>query len=162
VPWRSAQHIMLGRRRHHRAGGQENMSMSPHAAHLRAGREDGRPEIHRHHDPRRLWDAFNGYHMGKTAENVAEQWQISRDSRTNSPSLAEQGGSRAEGRQVRRRDRPPSPSRAARATSSSTATNTSATAPRWRHGQAAPGLHKEGTVTAANASGINDGAAATC
>ena len=52
-----------------------------------------------------LWDAFNGYHMGTTAENVAEQWQITRDTAGRvCRRLAEQGRSGAEGRQVQGRD----------------------------------------------------------
>ena len=108
-----------------------------------------------------LWDAFNGYHMGNTAENVARQFQITRD---------DAGPVRASPRRTRPRPRrrpassrtrsSPSPSRAARATPSSTRTNTSATAPRIdaMH-KLRPAFDKDGTVTAANASGINDGAA---
>ena len=89
-------------------------------------------------------DAFNGYHMGNTAENVAAQWQITRDEQDQfARRLAEQGRGGAEGRQVQGRDRRRSPSRAARATSSSTRTNTSAHgATLDAHRQAAPGLRE--------------------
>ena len=62
------------------AGGQESMSMAPHCAASARRREDGRLQDDRHHDQgRALADAFNGYHMGITAENVARQWQLTRD-----------------------------------------------------------------------------------
>jgi acetyl-CoA C-acetyltransferase len=60
------------------AGGQENMSLSPHAAYLRAGQKMGNLEMIDTMIKDGLWDAFNGYHMGTTAENVARQWQITR------------------------------------------------------------------------------------
>jgi acetyl-CoA C-acetyltransferase len=61
------------------AGGQENMSLSPHAAYLRAGQKMGNLEMIDTMIKDGLWDAFNGYHMGATAENVARQWQIGRE-----------------------------------------------------------------------------------
>src|ERR1700757_4388474 len=60
------------------AGGQESMSMAPHAQHLRAGTKMGSLELVDTMIKDGLWDAFNGYHMGNTAENVAKQWQITR------------------------------------------------------------------------------------
>src|SRR3972149_1321359 len=60
------------------AGGQESMSMAPHAAHLRNGQKMGPLEFVDTMIKDGLWDAFNGYHMGNTAENVAKQWQITR------------------------------------------------------------------------------------
>ena len=59
-------------------GGQESMSLSPHCAHLRAGVKMGNFEMVDTMIKDGLWDAFNGYHMGNTAENVARQWQITR------------------------------------------------------------------------------------
>ena len=56
------------------AGGQESMSQSPHCIHLRSGRKLGDAEMVDTMIRDGLWDAFNGYHMGNTAENVAEQW----------------------------------------------------------------------------------------
>src|SRR4051812_41998200 len=61
------------------AGGQESMSMAPHAAHLRNGVKMGDYAMVDTMIKDGLWDAFNGYHMGVTAENVARQWQLSRD-----------------------------------------------------------------------------------
>ena len=60
------------------AGGQELMSMAPHAQYLRAGVKMGSLELIDTMIKDGLWDAFNGYHMGNTAENVAKQWQITR------------------------------------------------------------------------------------
>ncbi len=61
------------------AGGQESMSLAPHAAYLRAGKKMGHMEFVDTMIKDGLWDVFNGYHMGMTAENVAERWQITRD-----------------------------------------------------------------------------------
>ncbi|MEL7026065.1 MAG: acetyl-CoA C-acetyltransferase, partial [Pseudomonadota bacterium] len=74
-----AQHIQLGDAEIVAAGGQENMSLSPHVAHLRTGQKMGDMKFIDSMIRDGLWDAFNGYHMGQTAENVAEKWQISRD-----------------------------------------------------------------------------------
>ena len=74
-----AQHIQLGDASIVAAGGQENMSMSPHCANLRQGHKMGDMQYIDTMIRDGLWDAFNGYHMGQTAENVAEKWQISRD-----------------------------------------------------------------------------------
>ena len=59
-------------------GGQESMSMAPHCAHLRGGVKMGDFQMVDTMIKDGLWDAFNGYHMGNTAENVARQWQITR------------------------------------------------------------------------------------
>ena len=61
------------------AGGQESMSQSPHCMHLRNGTKMGDDKMIDSMIKDGLWDAFNGYHMGTTAENVAQQWQITRD-----------------------------------------------------------------------------------
>ena len=74
----AAQHIQLGDSAIVVAGGQESMSLSPHVAHLRAGQKMGDMTFVDSMIRDGLWDAFNGYHMGQTAENVAHQWQISR------------------------------------------------------------------------------------
>ncbi|MFQ6018062.1 MAG: beta-ketoacyl synthase N-terminal-like domain-containing protein, partial [Kiloniellaceae bacterium] len=60
------------------AGGQESMSQAPHVAHLRGGTKMGDVKFIDSMIKDGLWDAFNGYHMGRTAENVAKQWQITR------------------------------------------------------------------------------------
>jgi acetyl-CoA C-acetyltransferase len=74
-----AQHIALGDAAIVAAGGQESMSLSPHAQTLRAGRKMGDLDFVDTMIRDGLWDAFNGYHMGQTAENVAEKWQITRE-----------------------------------------------------------------------------------
>jgi acetyl-CoA C-acetyltransferase len=74
------------------AGGQESMSLSPHAQHLRAGTKMGDLKLIDTMIKDGLWDAFNGYHMGNTAENVARQFQISRDDQDEfAHCVAEQG-----------------------------------------------------------------------
>ena len=89
------------------AGGQESMSMAPHAQYLRGGVKMGKFELVDTMIKDGLWDAFNGYHMGNTAENVARQYQITRVAAGRVRGrLAEQGRGRAEGRQVQGRDRP--------------------------------------------------------
>ena len=75
----AAQHIQLGDADIVAAGGQESMTLSPHVAYLRAGHKMGDVSYIDSMIRDGLWDAFNGYHMGQTAENVAEQWQISRE-----------------------------------------------------------------------------------
>ena len=74
-----AQHVQLGDADIVVAGGQESVSMAPHVAHLRAGAKMGGVEFIDSMLQDGLMDAFHGYHMGNTAENVAEKWQISRD-----------------------------------------------------------------------------------
>ena len=61
------------------AGGQESMSQSPHASQMRNGTKMGTAEMVDSMIKDGLWDAFNGYHMGSTAENIAQQWQLTRD-----------------------------------------------------------------------------------
>ncbi len=143
------------------AGGQESMSQAPHAQYLRNGQKMGDLKLVDTMIKDGLWDAFNGYHMGNTAENVAKQWQITREQQDQ---FAARSQNRAEaamkadrfqdeivpvtiktrkGEQVVKKDEHP------------------------REGVTAEGLaglkpafDKEGSVTAGNASGINDGAAA--
>ena len=74
-----AQQIMDGSSRVVVAGGQENMSLAPHVAHMREGTKMGDTKFIDSMLKDGLIDAFNGYHMGNTAENVARQWQITRD-----------------------------------------------------------------------------------
>lgn len=74
-----AMHVQLGDAAIVMAGGQENMSLSPHVAPLRAGQKMGDLNFIDSMIRDGLWDAFNGYHMGQTAENVANQWEISRE-----------------------------------------------------------------------------------
>jgi acetyl-CoA C-acetyltransferase len=155
-----AQHIMLGDADIVAAGGQENMSMSPHVANLRQGHKMGDMSFIDSMIRDGLWDAFNGYHMGQTAENVAQQWQISREQQDefavasqNKAEAAQKAGKFADeiipftiktrkGDTVVEHDE------------------------YIRHGatldamtKLRPAFTKEGSVTAGNASGINDGAA---
>ncbi len=143
------------------AGGQESMSMSQHGAHLRNGTKMGDLKFVDTMLKDGLWDAFHGYHMGTTAENVATKWQISREEQDkfatasqNKAEAAQKAGkfkdeivpftvSTRKGDVVVSDDEYP------------------------RHGatleamaKLKPAFSKEGTVTAGNASGINDGAAA--
>ena len=109
-----------------------------------------------------LWDAFNGYHMGITAENVAKEWQITREEQDAfRRGLAEQGRSRAQGRQVQGRDRRrhgQGPQGRHRRRHRRIYPRRRHLSRRWR--ACKPAFDKDGTVTAGNASGINDGAAA--
>ena len=108
-----------------------------------------------------LWDAFNGYHMGNTAENVAKQYQITRAQQDEfAVALAEQGRGRAEGRQVQGRDRPGHHQGPQGRHHRRYATNIRARRHLEAMAKLRPAFEKDGTVTAGNASGINDGAAA--
>jgi len=75
----AAQHIKLNEAKIILAGGQENMSMSPHICNMRLGKKMGNAALEDSMIKDGLWDAFYDYHMGMTAENVAEKWQISRN-----------------------------------------------------------------------------------
>ena len=143
------------------AGGQESMSMAPHAQYLRGGVKMGSLELVDTMIKDGLWDAFNGYHMGNTAENVAKQWQITRQQQDDFAASSQQKAEAAmksgrfkdeitpftiKGRKgdiVVDTDEYPK------------AGVTSESISKLR-----PAFEKDGTVTAANASGINDGAAA--
>ena len=143
------------------AGGQENMTQAPHCFHLRQAGNLGDAEMIDSMIKDGIWDIFNGYHMGVTAENVAEKWQITRDQQDemalNSQLKAEEAQKNGKfqkeivsvpvqlktGTVVIRDDEYP------------------------RHGctlenlkNLKPAFKKDGTVTAGNASGINDGAGA--
>ncbi|MFY0646913.1 acetyl-CoA C-acetyltransferase [Sulfitobacter geojensis] len=155
-----AQHIQLGDASIVAAGGQENMTMSPHAQAMRAGQKMGDMKLIDTMIKDGLWDAFNGYHMGQTAENVAEKWQISREQQDefavasqNKAEAAQKAGKFADEIMAftvpgRRGD-------------------TIVDADEYiRHGatmdamqKLRPAFAKDGSVTAANASGLNDGAA---
>ena len=143
------------------AGGQESMSRSPHAAHLRDGKKMGGVEFVDTMIKDGLWDAFHGYHMGQTAENIAEQWQITREDQDR---FAVGSQNRAE----------------AASTSGRFADEIAPVTIKGRKGDTVvdkdeyiragatyeamsglkPAFDKQGSVTAANASGLNDGAAA--
>ena len=156
----AAQHIQLGDADIIAAGGQENMTLSPHAAQLRAGHKMGDMKYIDTMIRDGLWDAFNGYHMGQTAENVAEKWQISRDQQDefavgsqNKAEAAQKAGKFADEILAYT-----VPNRKGDITVDSDEY--------IRHGanieamqKMRPAFTKDGSVTAANASGLNDGAA---
>ncbi|MDO9458919.1 MAG: acetyl-CoA C-acyltransferase, partial [Alphaproteobacteria bacterium] len=144
------------------AGGQESMSQAPHVIHLRNGVKMGATEMIDSMLKDGLWDAFNGYHMGNTAENVAEQWQITREQQD---AFAVASQNKAEAAQKAGRFKDEIVSVVIKTRKGET---TVAEDEYIRHGtkiedmQALrPAFQKDGgTVTAGNASGINDGAAA--
>jgi len=143
------------------AGGQESMSLSPHCQHLRAGVKMGDYQMIDTMIRDGLWDAFNGYHMGKTAENVARQWQLTREEQDQF-ALASQNKAEAAQKAGRFQDEIIAVTLAGRKGDTIVDQDEYI-----RHGatidamqKLRPAFDKEGTVTAANASGINDGAAA--
>jgi acetyl-CoA C-acetyltransferase len=156
-----AQHVTLGDAKIVVAGGQESMSLSPHVAHLRAGQKMGDLNFIDSMIKDGLWDAFNGYHMGQTAENVANQWQISRDMQDEF-ALASQNKAEAAQKAGKFKDE------IIPFTIKTRKGDTVVDADEYiRHGatmdamqKLRPAFVKDGSVTAANASGINDGAAA--
>jgi acetyl-CoA C-acetyltransferase len=157
----AAQHIQLGDASVVAAGGQESMSLSPHAAHLRAGHKMGDMKYIDTMIRDGLWDAFNGYHMGQTAENVAEKWQINRDQQDEF-AVASQNKAEAAQNEGRFDDE------VIPFTVKTRKGDTVVDKDEYiRHGatmdamqKLRPAFAKDGSVTAANASGINDGAAA--
>ena len=155
-----AMHVQLGDAAIVVAGGQENMSLSPHVANLRAGHKMGDVNFVDSMIRDGLWDAFNHYHMGQTAENVASQWQISREAQDafalasqNKAEAAQKAGKFADEIipfliKTRKGD------------------VTVDQDEYIRHGatlemmqKLRPAFTKDGSVTAGNASGLNDGAA---
>mgnify|MGYP006139257789 CR=1 FL=1 len=157
-----AQHIQLGDASIVAAGGQENMTLSPHAANLRAGHKMGDMKYIDTMIRDGLWDAFNGYHMGQTAENVANQWEISRDMQ-DAFAVASQNKAEAAQKAGKFADE------IAAFTVKTRKGDIIVDQDEYiRHGatieamaKMRPAFAKEGSVTAANASGLNDGAAAT-
>ncbi len=143
------------------AGGQESMSQSTHCAHLRNGHKIGSLELVDTMIKDGLWDAFNGYHMGGTAENVAKQWQITRQQQDE---FAVASQNKAEAAQKAGKFKTEiAPVKIA----SKKGDIVVDTDEYIRHGatmdsvsKLKPAFNKDGSVTAANASGINDGAAA--
>ena len=156
----AAQHIQLGDAAIVAAGGQENMTLSPHVAHLRAGHKMGDVSYIDSMIRDGLWDAFNGYHMGQTAENVAEQWQISRDQQDEF-ALASQNKAEAAQKAGKFDDE------VIAYTIKTRKGDIIVDKDEYiRHGATMEGMQKlrpaftrDGSVTAANASGLNDGAA---
>jgi acetyl-CoA C-acetyltransferase len=143
------------------AGGQESMSMAPHAQYLRGGVKMGNVELVDTMIKDGLWDAFNGYHMGTTAENVAKQWQITRQQQDEF-AVASQNKAEAAMKSGRFKDEIVPVTIKGRKGDTVVDTDEYPKAGVTLDGIAKlrPAFDKEGTVTAANASGINDGAAA--
>jgi acetyl-CoA C-acetyltransferase len=143
------------------AGGQESMSQAPHCAHLRTGTKMGPLEFVDTMIKDGLWDAFNGYHMGNTAENVATKWQITREEQ-DTFAVASQNKAEAAQKAGRFKDE------IAPVTISTRKGDIVVSDDEYpRHGSSLesmqklrPAFVKDGSVTAGNASGINDGAAA--
>lgn len=143
------------------AGGQESMSQAPHAQNLRGGQKMGDLAFVDTMIKDGLWDAFHGYHMGQTAENIASRWQITREDQDkfavasqNKAEAAQKGGKFDE--------------EIVPVTIKGRKGDTVVDKDEFiRHGATLesvqglkPVFNKEGSVTAANASGLNDGAAA--
>ena len=142
------------------AGGQENMSLAPHLIHLRNGTKMGTAELLDHMLRDALWDAFKGYHMGNTAENVAQKYQITREEQDE---LALRSQNNAEAAQKSGRFKDEIVPVTIKGKKGDVVVNTDEFP---KHGTTAeslaklrPAFDKNGTVTAGNASGINDGAA---
>ncbi len=156
-----AQQIALGSSSIVVAGGQESMSQAPHCAHLRDGTKMGDMKFIDTMIKDGLWDAFNGYHMGNTAENVARQWQITREEQDRF-AVASQNKAEAAKKAGKFKDEIVPVVIKTRKGETVVAEDeyikdgvTYDSIAKLR-----PAFDKEGTVTAANASGINDGAAA--
>jgi acetyl-CoA C-acetyltransferase len=143
------------------AGGQESMTAAPHAGYLRAGQKMGPMEFVDTMIKDGLWDAFNGYHMGNTAENVARKWQITREEQDRF-AVASQNKAEAARKSGRFKDE------IIPVTIKGRKGDTVVDRDEYiRDGVTLesvaglrPAFEKDGTVTAANASGINDGAGA--
>ncbi|MGV7217732.1 acetyl-CoA C-acetyltransferase [Bradyrhizobium sp. UFLA05-112] len=143
------------------AGGQESMSMAQHAQHLRGGVKMGALEFVDTMIKDGLWDAFNGYHMGNTAENVAKQFQITR---AQQDEFAVASQNKAEAAQKAGKFKDEIVPVTIKTRKGDVVVDTDEYP---RHGatldamgKLRPAFEKDGTVTAGNASGINDGAAA--
>jgi acetyl-CoA C-acetyltransferase len=155
------QQIMVGDADIIVAGGQESMSMAPHAAHLRQGVKMGGYELVDTMMKDGLIDAFNGYHMGVTAENVARQWQITREMQDEF-AVASQNKAEAARDAGRFKDEivPVTVKSRKGETIVEDDEYIRAGTTLDKVASLRPAFDKEGTVTAGNASGINDGAAA--
>lgn len=143
------------------AGGQESMSLSTHCSHMRRGTKMGNVEFVDTMIKDGLWDAFHGYHMGTTAENVAEKWQITRDQQDAFAAASQQKAEAAQAAGKFVDEIVPVTVKSRRGDTIVEAdeyikagTTTDSLA------KLRPAFSKEGSVTAGNASGLNDGAAA--
>jgi len=143
------------------AGGQESMSLSAHCAHLRNGQKMGSLEFIDSMIKDGLWDAFNDYHMGTTAENVAAQWDISRDTQDAFAAASQQKAEAAQKAGKFVDEIVPVTVKTRKGE------NVIDTDEHPKHGttletlgKLRPAFQRDGSVTAGNASGLNDGAAA--
>ena len=143
------------------AGGQENMSLAPHAIHLRDGKKLGNTEITDTMIKDGLWDAFNGYHMGVTAENVAQKFQITREEQDKFALKSQEKALKAQKEDKFKDEIVNIKIKSKKAEIDFNKDE------HPREGvsldilsRLKPVFKKDGTVTAGNASGINDGAAA--
>jgi len=156
-----AQAIAQGDSRIVVAGGQESMSLATHAAYLRAGQKMGDIQFVDTMIRDGLWDAFNGYHMGVTAENVAREWQISREEQDR---FAVASQNKAEAARKAGRFKDEIVPVTVKTRKGDTVVDTDEYIRDGATLEAVAGLKpafdKAGTVTAGNASGLNDGAAA--
>lgn len=157
----AAQHIQLGDAGIVVAGGQESMSLSPHVVNMRPGQKMGDTKFVDSMIKDGLWDAFNNYHMGTTAENVAAQWEISRDMQDH---FAVNSQNKAEAAQKAGKFSDEITPFTVKTRKGDTIVDSDEYI---RHGatmdamqKLRPAFSKDGSVTAANASGLNDGAAA--
>lgn len=157
----AAQQVMLGDAQIVLAGGQESMSLATHAAYLRAGQKMGDMKMIDTMIRDGLWDAFNNYHMGQTAENVAEKWSITREQQDE---FAVASQNKAEAAQKEGRFDDEIVAYTVKGRKGDTVVDKDEYI---RHGatieamqKLRPAFTKDGSVTAANASGLNDGAAA--
>ena len=157
----AAQQVILGDAQVVLAGGQESMSLSAHAAYLRAGQKMGDMKMVDTMIKDGLWDAFNNYHMGQTAENVAEKWGISREAQDE---FAVASQNKAEAAQKAGKFSDEIVAYTVKGRKGDTVVDADEYI---RHGATIEAMQKlrsaftkEGSVTAANASGLNDGAAA--
>src|SRR6201987_4706881 len=143
------------------AGGQESMSVAPHCAHLRGGIKMGNFEMIDTMIKDGLWDAFNGYHMGTTAENVARKWQITRQQQDE---FAVKSQNKAEAAMKAGKFKDEIVPVTIKSRKGDVVVDTDeypkAGVTLDSIAKLRPAFDKEGSVTAANASGINDGAAA--
>jgi acetyl-CoA C-acetyltransferase len=142
------------------AGGQESMSMAPHCQHLRAGVKMGDFQMVDTMIKDGLWDAFNGYHMGNTAENVAKQWQITRQMKDE---FAVASQNKAEAAIAAGKFKDEIAPVTIKSRKGDIVVDTDEFPKKGVTLEALaklrPAFDKEGTVTAGSASGINDGAA---
>src|SRR5580692_8170067 len=157
----AAQQIAGGDARIVVAGGQESMSQSPHAQMLRTGQKMGDLALVDTMIKDGLWDAFHGYHMGQTAENIATRWQITREDQDRF-AVASQNKAEAARKAGRFKDEIVSVTIKGRKGDTVVADDEYIRAGVTLESIAGlrPAFNKDGTVTAANASGLNDGAAA--